>query len=37
MNAPKNHPIKVTVLRTMKTADVFDQPVREQVSHAPDR
>ena len=36
MEAQKKHAIKVTVLRTMKITDVFDRPVPEQVSHAPE-
>ncbi len=35
MDKQKRIPLKVTVLRVMKTEDVFDKPVPEQVSHAP--
>ena len=35
MDKQKRIPLKVTVLRVMKTEDVFDKPIPEQVSHAP--
>jgi len=36
MEIQKKHPIKVTVLKTMKIGDIFEQSVEEQVSHAPE-